>query len=100
MMLRRDIPILASAAGMLSSPVKAGPKTYQAGIKNFVFVPPRIEIAVGDTVRGTSRDGVPHTVTGDGHDRGTGPLKTEAPGEFLPRKRSTRSNIIVISTPR
>lgn len=88
-MLRRSFLVLAPAAGILSPPAKAEPKTVQVEIKSFAFVPASVEIALGDTVRWTNRDFAPHTATADDRAWDTGQLKAEASGEFRPTKAGT-----------
>jgi plastocyanin len=88
-MLRRNFLVLASAVGTISPPAKAEPKIHQVEIKSFAFVPSTIEIALGDTVRWTNLDYVPHTATADDKSWDTGLLKNGATGEFAPKMAGT-----------
>ncbi len=67
-----------------------GPHEVEVGIAAFVFAPPRLEIAAGDTVVWVNGDLVPHTATAtDGAwDTGsiacgaTGRITFDRPGEY------------------
>jgi plastocyanin len=64
------------------------PRTHRVAIENFVFAPPSLVVARGDTVEWTNADFVPHTATArdsawdsrsiDGH--GTWRFVARAPG--------------------
>jgi plastocyanin len=42
---------------------RPAPRTHRVAIKNFLFAPASITVAVGDTVEWTNADIVPHTAT-------------------------------------
>ncbi|MDI3338754.1 cupredoxin family copper-binding protein [Defluviimonas aestuarii] len=67
-----------------------GPHMIEAGIEGFAFVPDRLEIRAGDTVRWTNHDIAPHTATdkAGGWDTGriakgeSAEVTFEAPGAY------------------
>ncbi|MDT7858611.1 MAG: cupredoxin family copper-binding protein [Candidatus Aenigmarchaeota archaeon] len=59
----------------LSQPIQQSqPRIIDVEIKNFAFNPETIKIKVGDTVRWTNKDSVPHTATADDGSFDTGYL--------------------------
>ena len=61
----------------------ATPRTHKVEIQQFAFLPPRIEIAVGDVVEWTNRDLAPHTATAADRSWDTGSIKNGATGRFV-----------------
>lgn len=62
---RRRFGLLMGAglAVPLAGRAHDGPHMIEAGIEGFAFVPDRLEIRAGDTVRWTNHDIAPHTAT-------------------------------------
>ncbi len=62
---RRRFGLLMGAGLVAPLVVRAhdGPHLVEAGIEGFAFVPGRLEIRAGDTVRWTNHDIAPHTAT-------------------------------------
>lgn len=55
--------ILAAVLALASGPAPAATATVTVHIKNFAYVPPRLSIAAGTTVRFVNDDTDAHTVT-------------------------------------
>lgn len=49
--------------GLLSGAGSARPRSHVVEITGFAFVPPRVTVAIGDTVTWVNEDIVPHTAT-------------------------------------
>lgn len=67
---RRGVMVgaVASATAFALTRTKAQaaePKAHDVGIRSFAFVPERLEVSVGDTIRWTNEDLAPHTATAD-----------------------------------
>ncbi|HJR66033.1 MAG TPA: cupredoxin family copper-binding protein [Gemmatimonadaceae bacterium] len=60
--LARGAAVLLGAV-LLSAPGAARPRAHVVKITGFEFVPPRITVAVGDTLTWWNDDIVPHTAT-------------------------------------
>ena len=56
--------------------------THDVSIAGFAFVPDNIDITVGDTVRWTNNDSVPHTSTSDTAEWDSGTLNNGESFEF------------------
>jgi len=73
---RRNV-VKSVLAGLAALPVlaigtrRAFAATHQVDISGFAFSPADLQVAVGDTVVFTNKDGAPHTATGDAFDTGT-----------------------------
>jgi plastocyanin len=55
----------AGALGVLATPALAHARVHQVEIRNFAFVPERLEVRTGDRIRFTNHDLAPHTATAD-----------------------------------
>ena len=87
---------LAAAVLLGSAPAHGGvepappSRTHVIEMRNFVFSPASLEVAVGDTVVWINRDAAPHTATDSAAAWGSGAVKAEgrwsrvvdAPGRF------------------
>jgi len=81
-------PAAAEGVGSAASAAPAAPHTVE--IRDFAFVPARLDVAPGDTVVWVNRDAAPHTATDSLGGWDSGELKTEvswtwvapAPGRF------------------
>ncbi|MGB3313950.1 MAG: cupredoxin family copper-binding protein [Albidovulum sp.] len=64
-MTRRRFGLLTGAGLVAPLTLHAhdGPHLVEVGIESFAFVPDRLEIHAGDTVRWTNHDIAPHTAT-------------------------------------
>ncbi|MGB7260626.1 MAG: plastocyanin/azurin family copper-binding protein [Albidovulum sp.] len=79
---RRQFGLLLGA-GLVARPGLAhdGPHVVDVAIKSFAFVPDRVVIRAGDTVRWTNADIAPHTATAVNGDWDTGKIKKGASAE-------------------
>lgn len=59
-----------------------GPHLVEVAIEAFAFVPDRIVLRAGDTLRWTNRDLAPHTATAVSGDWDTGPLEKDESAEI------------------
>jgi len=80
------LPLLLGVALALSGDVIAAGKAREIVIEGIKFVPDRVEIAVGDTIKWTNRDLVPHTVT-QGSDIESGTIDVNKQWEYVARKK-------------
>lgn len=82
--------LLGSAPAHVGSKPAAAARTHVIEMRNFVFSPARLELAVGDTVVWVNRDAAPHTATDSVAAWGSGAVKAgrrwsrvvDAPGRF------------------
>ena len=87
--IARGAAVLLGAV-LLSAPGDARPRRHVLKITAFEFVPPRIVVAVGDTLSWANADIVPHTATategawdsGTIAAKGRGAVVIRAPGRF------------------
>ncbi len=74
--------VLASSAGATSA------KTHDVAIKEFRFEPENLRVNVGDTIRWTNHDLVPHTATADEFGWDTKELARGQAGEIIVTKET------------
>ena len=66
---------VAAAAALKATPGPAAtPKIHEVRITRFKFVPERVEVRVGDTIRWINDDLAPHTATADEYGWDTGEI--------------------------
>ena len=63
--LKFGLAAVTSAPLLLAGSRAAHAATHQVTIEGFAFVPATLEVAVGDTVVFTNKDGAPHTATAE-----------------------------------
>ncbi|WP_299145110.1 plastocyanin/azurin family copper-binding protein [uncultured Tateyamaria sp.] len=83
---RRAVLTGAAAAAAASSAgiaYAANPVTHVVRITSFVFVPERIEVQVGDTIRWVNDDLAPHTATADAFGWDTGEIGNSQAAEIV-----------------
>jgi plastocyanin len=67
----------------VASPATPAPKTIHIDIRNFAFVPARVEAQVGDTIEWTNKDFAPHTATDAGGKWTTATLARDATARIV-----------------
>lgn len=76
---------VASAAALAVTRMQvraAGPVVHDVRIKAFAFMPERLNVSVGDTIRWTNEDLAPHTATAVEFGWDTGEIVTGASAEI------------------
>ena len=85
-MLRAALIAVCIAAFPAAGAYAAG-KTHTVRIEGMKFVPERLEVAAGDTVRWTNKDFVPHSVTASEAGVESGDLAQGKSWRFVARKK-------------
>ncbi|WP_299724236.1 plastocyanin/azurin family copper-binding protein [uncultured Tateyamaria sp.] len=82
---RKVIAGVAATSAALAMPgsVLAAPTAHEVRIKRFAFVPDRIQVRVGDTVRWINEDLAPHTATAESFDWDTGEIVRNQSAEVI-----------------
>src|SRR5258707_3190672 len=86
MKLRASL-VLVCAAALFAAGAYAAGKTHSVRIEGMKFVPERLEVAAGDTVRWTNADFVPHSVTASKASVESGDLAQGKSWRFVARKK-------------
>ena len=81
--LKLGLAALAGAPLLLAGTRAAQAATHQITISGFAFNPPVLNLAVGDTVIVTNKDGPPHTVTANDGSFDTGRIKRGKSAEII-----------------
>jgi plastocyanin len=75
---------VASATALaIASKAAADPVTHEVRITGFAFVPDRLEVRVGDTIRWINDDLAPHTATANEFGWDTGELVRQQSAELV-----------------
>jgi plastocyanin len=85
-MFRIALVAICVAACPASGAYAAG-KTHAVRIEGMKFIPERLEVAAGDTVRWTNADFVPHSVTASAAGVESGDLAQGKSWRFVARKK-------------
>lgn len=79
---RRSILMGAACAASMPRSATASAQ-HEVSINRFEFVPPHLEVRVGDTIRWVNRDLAPHTATATEFGWDTGELEREDAAEIV-----------------
>ena len=79
--------VIAGGLGILIAPAlgtrsHAGGTLHEVAIRDFVFEPDQLRVAIGDRIRFTNHDLVPHTATADDGSWDTGTLDQDQSAEL------------------
>lgn len=80
-LLRLGLASLAALPFLTVGARRAMAATHQVEIKGFAFVPASLQVAVGDTVEFTNKDGAPHTASATDGSFETGTIKRGQTGQ-------------------
>ncbi|MEO3413819.1 copper-binding protein [Roseovarius sp. CAU 1744] len=80
--------VMAGGLGLLIAPALGTPSraqgvAHEVAIRDFVFDPGHLRVAVGDRIRFTNHDLVPHTATAQDGSWDTGTLEQDQSAELL-----------------
>lgn len=75
--------VTAVGAGIVGGCADATPRRHEVVIRNFVYQPAALTLAVGDTVVWINEDVVPHTATASDGEWDSGSIASNASGQVV-----------------